>query len=693
MRPGLLCSYYAYREISSASMMSTVFPDLRGPSGVPEYRYEPLIAADAVRVLVVHPAERLDDPLHCAIVQYTHSADNYCNGRQYSAVSYTWGFDLFSHQLLIVGPLVSGTIAATSAYHCLKITANVDSLVRHLRRAHKPVFLWIDAVCLNQKDEEEKAQQIPKMGDIYSAAKKVHIWLGNDNIDDARRAFSIIWQVELRKEWDPSQDEVSLLAKFFGREWFARRWIIQEAVLAREARLHCGSYSLALSWVLLALKKIQLSAAGLDALGYGAKMLLYSIGKYQEAPGDCSLLTLLRDLHLSECSDPRDRVAALYGLASDSTRPSDLRGYNEGATQLYLNCASCFINSNAMSSNTLILHLAEFGSLPENSQRREPLSWVPDWSRNPRPLLDWFNGSQAVFEALHGTMWPQGEKATVLPSATLLLSRHFPRSYSGRNYSGFVDYCKKFIHPTHMSAQGNILRIHSHPLLYSMHGGFAEQVFSCESSDWKDVWSLFRQMANELDKQQKGEDQHPLLRILLAVVHKDRRGKEVRLSDLQSLIYSSRLSHAPSEEDVEFLEEIGFILSSYSLIRTSKCLEPDAEHPPFYHLGPRDAAVDDFLVPFMITRPENHPFTSEGFWAVFMCLRPTLRVDKKTSRDKDSPLTPFWSTVRWVGLTFNNMQFPHGRPLNEPAVFWLGHRAYCDAIESGLPGPYVFDVI
>lgn len=681
--------------------MTTISPDSTVADGIPDYRYEPLVAADAVRVLVVHPADSLNDPLRCSIIQYTHSAgrssDNDCNDRHYSAVSYTWGSGLLSHQLLIVEPLVSGTISAPSGYYCLKVTANVDSLVRHLRRAHKAVHLWIDAVCLNQKDEEEKVQQIPKMGDIYSAAKKVHIWLGSDNIDDARRAFSIMWQIELRKEWDPSQDEVLLLTKFFSRTWFARRWIIQEAVLAREARLHCGSYSLALSWVVLALKKIQHSATGLDALGYGAKMLLSSIGKYQEAPGDCSLLTLLRDLHLSECSDPRDRVAALYGLASDSTRPSDLRSYNVGVTQLYLDCAVASANSSATSANALIFHLAEFGSLPEDPQRREPLSWVPDWSKSRRPLLDWFNGSEAVLNQLHGTMWPQGGTSTVSSIATIINvhRRAHPRSFSYLESSGFEDYCKRFSHPTHMSAEGNVLRVHSHPLVFLWHGGLVEEVYCCESSDWKDVWSLFPRMADELDKKIEGEGPHPLLSmlILLSTIHQKKRGEKV-FSDLEDLIYSSRLSHGPSEEDMGFLEEIGFILSRYSLIRTNEFLRDDPERRrPVYHLGPHNAAVDDLQVPFMI--PSKSSSSEKGFgryWTISMCFRPTLRADMKIFRDRIGALTPFCATVRWVGLTFKNTWNAPGGALSSSGVP-VGNQVYCSARESGLPAPFIFDVM
>lgn len=39
--------------------------------------------------------------------------------------------------------------------------------------------MWADAVCINQKDLEERSHQVALMGDIYSGAGEIFIWLGN----------------------------------------------------------------------------------------------------------------------------------------------------------------------------------------------------------------------------------------------------------------------------------------------------------------------------------------------------------------------------------------------------------------------------------------------------------------------------------------------------------------------------------
>lgn len=63
----------------------------------------------------------------------------------------------------------------------IRITINVDTLLRFLRSRTKLNRLCIDAICLNQDDDAEKAQQIPLMGCIYGRAQQVHVWLGIDD--------------------------------------------------------------------------------------------------------------------------------------------------------------------------------------------------------------------------------------------------------------------------------------------------------------------------------------------------------------------------------------------------------------------------------------------------------------------------------------------------------------------------------
>lgn len=173
------------------------------------YQYEPLITEDAVRILNLEPDSDFESPLRGVITQHRLTVEAVePDGCGYSAISYAWGDPTPSHKL---------SLRLNDQWAFLPITRNADLLLRHLRDVHQKTPLWIDGVCLNQSDEEENDQQIPLMGQIYAHAKRVHIWLGDDEIEDAQRAFSLIRRIELGGMDLPKSeaDEFTCLERFF----------------------------------------------------------------------------------------------------------------------------------------------------------------------------------------------------------------------------------------------------------------------------------------------------------------------------------------------------------------------------------------------------------------------------------------------------------------------------------------------
>jgi Heterokaryon incompatibility protein (HET) len=116
-----------------------------------------------IRVMLLTPSKNVDDFLTCRIV---HKTLHDCSS--YHALSYTWGEPVFSKTLVVDKSMR------------IPITENLDFALRKLRldgiRA-----LWVDAICINQQDVQERAQQVRLMGRIFSQAKSVIIWTGLDN--------------------------------------------------------------------------------------------------------------------------------------------------------------------------------------------------------------------------------------------------------------------------------------------------------------------------------------------------------------------------------------------------------------------------------------------------------------------------------------------------------------------------------
>jgi hypothetical protein len=118
----------------------------------------------------------------------------------------------------------------------------------------------VDALlCIEQTNECEKSQQIPKMPDIYSSAWNVIAWLGDDDClkGDLEAALGLIPDIlNLRTldsvlQGDTASEEMLYSWTAFGRRlqrpWFERRWVIQEVACARRLSVRIGE--VILSWL------------------------------------------------------------------------------------------------------------------------------------------------------------------------------------------------------------------------------------------------------------------------------------------------------------------------------------------------------------------------------------------------------------------------------------------------------------
>ncbi|CAG7555882.1 unnamed protein product [Fusarium equiseti] len=110
-----------------------------------KYVYEALGAQDAVRLIILDPATDQEAPLSCSIIQRTLSTQ----ALDYYAVSYAWGRHQFSSTLEIR--------CHDASSRSLRITPNIDSLLRCLRASDETRCWWIDAICLGQENDLQKA--------------------------------------------------------------------------------------------------------------------------------------------------------------------------------------------------------------------------------------------------------------------------------------------------------------------------------------------------------------------------------------------------------------------------------------------------------------------------------------------------------------------------------------------------------
>ena len=80
----------------------------------------------------------------------------------------------------------------------LSITKDLPQALRHLRRQKFSRTLWIDQICINQINLDERSAQVTIMGEIYRHANRVVVWLGPAK-DDSDLAMHLPSQV--RPKW------------------------------------------------------------------------------------------------------------------------------------------------------------------------------------------------------------------------------------------------------------------------------------------------------------------------------------------------------------------------------------------------------------------------------------------------------------------------------------------------------------
>jgi hypothetical protein len=130
----------------------------------PSFVYEPLEPGQ-IRVLQLAPGQK-DDFFSGELI--TANIDD--DALKYDALSYMWG-----------DPAPMNTIYLSGK--ALPIASNLNTALHYLRYTDKPLVIWIDAICINQKDEIERAGQVQLMRRLYSGASMVRVWIDEPSID------------------------------------------------------------------------------------------------------------------------------------------------------------------------------------------------------------------------------------------------------------------------------------------------------------------------------------------------------------------------------------------------------------------------------------------------------------------------------------------------------------------------------
>jgi hypothetical protein len=191
------------------------------------FEYDPLSAPTSIRLLKVHPGK---DGGHTNIELWEQVQTE---AVPYRCLSYTWGD-------------VSATTAIQANSRMMEVGNNLHAFLGVAAQRFPNEALWIDAICINQRDNTEKGHQVQRMGDIYKQASEVLVWLG----DDKGVAEICDWICKDPTTWHKLRYYLPLqrmprhlrgaCQRFVDNSYWTRAWIMQELAFARSIKLLCS---------------------------------------------------------------------------------------------------------------------------------------------------------------------------------------------------------------------------------------------------------------------------------------------------------------------------------------------------------------------------------------------------------------------------------------------------------------------
>jgi hypothetical protein len=176
------------------------------------YCHSPLSPGSDIRLLRLMPHDDETAPIQCELFEYSFQESSK-GTHLYEALSYVWG-SLESPKFISIGK------------HNLRVTENLHKALSHLRNRSLVRIIWIDAVCINQKDNVERARQIQSMAKIYGQASRVIVYLG----EAAHNSDQALEDIRAATEDEPMNSSVSeksqeAILKLLERPWFRRVWV------------------------------------------------------------------------------------------------------------------------------------------------------------------------------------------------------------------------------------------------------------------------------------------------------------------------------------------------------------------------------------------------------------------------------------------------------------------------------------
>ncbi|RYP24974.1 hypothetical protein DL765_000202 [Monosporascus sp. GIB2] len=289
-----------------------------------------------------------------------------------------------------------------------KVTRNLAAALHALRLRDQPRLIWIDAICINQNNLQERSDQVQLMRKIYQNAATVYVWLDVE-VDPNNPALRKLLTFDDRSTDDDLGSDASFwepLKPIFKNPYWMRVWIQQEVSNAANLAIQCRNVVLPSFNVYHFLR---LASGRIPAVDVNTPIWIDWLDVYpnvslpsrfgfpdsQHRPlqgstlsdRDLNLMEILAASHKLECTDDRDRLYGILYLAHDYSEGDLTISYDYSVKDTYTSVADFVLRK--YNSLNFLLYAGLNWRCPHR-ERTVP-SWVPDW-RDPSTRIwisDW----------------------------------------------------------------------------------------------------------------------------------------------------------------------------------------------------------------------------------------------------------------------------------------------------------------
>ncbi|KAI1322118.1 heterokaryon incompatibility protein-domain-containing protein [Xylariaceae sp. FL0255] len=250
------------------------------------------------------------------------------------------------------------------------VLPSVERAMRRFRLSDHFRLLWIDSICINQEDNDERASQIIQMGRIFSQANRVMIFLG-----ETSKQSDVAMDAICTAQSNPAT--LKPVAELFKQhQWFHRLWVVQEVALAQHPLVVCGTkcvpWACFTTW--WASNRVEASF-----VFEPPPTITYNFDSSRQS----SMLQQLYETRRSKATNSVDKIYALMGLFTPADRDRIIVDYRVSTGKVYLSAADAIVDS---TQSLQLLSATVTGAKKERRDPNDLPTWVPDWTVDFLPV-------------------------------------------------------------------------------------------------------------------------------------------------------------------------------------------------------------------------------------------------------------------------------------------------------------------